>query len=787
MNESTPSKVEDPYHDQPIKLREQDRFGWGDLAEGLARGLTPGSDEPIVIGLYGAWGSGKSSLMNLVEEALESKSSTQTAEPRRPGPTTDPQLQAFVQGRSAPRVQAGAAPKVVVVRFNPWFFKGEEALIRAMFVEIAGVLKNKNVFNAENIVKAMRKYVKVLAPVAALAPATPLAALSATAPVVALSAIGASAAKPVLAVGLAVIAVIASAASVVKELLTTVADALDGGPTTLHSEREVLRNLLKESNTRIVVLIDDIDRLHADEMYEMMKLVRLVGDLPNMSYLLAFDDEVVAGCLAEVQRRLKPEESGRGYLEKIVQMSVRVPEPSAAKLNDEALRLLLGVLTARDPGRAEEYDAALETYWMPVFGYHLKGLRQVYRMVNAARVTVALAHESMDLFLIVMAESLRVYSTKLYQEMRSDLEGLLFEGGSDPITSGHTGGVALHTYVMDAHGVNKEDFGVWTELRKRLRIYGRVQSGKGGIAVHLDVAFNSGFQTNRLVKYMNMDPTSPEDTLMQLRDGSDGVVDLLRQLAMRRADIIPSPKSDVPSHLNVLIRYVCEQVDRGSAPALCVKPEKAYRLLGGVVAKHLQGLPSVLLRDDANYSNNEGLRVAICGAIMRSAVFCCELIHGLTERKEQESSSPRQDPFNRISESLNTVSTLRDQAIFNYAPLERWLKEQPSQAFREQMTHAKTLKHTKDLKAKLTELDRDASRTFIFMYFGRPGATPERADVCYDELAKVIDVPWLVDHAGLHSAAASGPGAQTERPEVADALQRFLAEHQRRHQEPVKA
>lgn len=787
MNESTPSKIEDPDHDQPIKSREQDRFGWGDLAEGLARGLTPRSDEPIVIGLYGAWGSGKSSLMNLVEGELDPTPSVQTAAPRRPGATTDPQLQAVVQGRALPPVQAGAKPKVVVVRFNPWFFKGEEALIRAMFVEIAGVLKNKNVFNAENIVKAMRKYVKVLAPVAALAPATPLAALSATAPVVALSAIGASAAKPVLAVGLAVIAVIASAASVVKELLTTVADALDGGPTTLHSEREVLRNLLKESNTRIVVLIDDIDRLHADEMYEMMKLVRLVGDLPNMSYLLAFDDEVVAGCLAEVQRRLKPEESGRGYLEKIVQMSVRVPEPSAAKLNGEALRLLLGVLTARDPGRAEEYDAALETYWMPVFGYHLKGLRQVYRMVNAARVTVALAHESMDLFLIVMAESLRVYSPKLYQLMRDDLGRLLSGSESDPLLSGRKEEY-IPTYLMSEYGVSEEDHGVWKDLRQSLRSYQQTKRATGRVEVHLDAAFNSGFQTNRLVKQQGAAPTSPKDRIAQLRDGSDGVIDLLRQVSKERGKLFSSSTSDDSSYLKELIQHVCERVKCGSDPGLRATSEKAYRILGRVVAQYLEGLPTEKdLSGHPERTSYTELREAISDAVSRSAVFCNELTSAIKGKGEIQRSPQDHHKTDRMKRLFDTVSTLRDQAILNYAPLERWLKEQPSQAFREQMTHAKTLKHTKDLKAKLTELDRDASRTFIFMYFGRPGATPERADVCYDELAKVIDVPWLVDHAGLHSAAASGPGAQAEHPEVADALRRFLAEHQRRHQEPVKA
>ena len=59
--------------------------------------------------LTGAWGSGKTSLLNLIDERL------------------------------------GEEPDTVVVRFNPWYFSGTEQLLQHFFSEMGGQLEEKSV------------------------------------------------------------------------------------------------------------------------------------------------------------------------------------------------------------------------------------------------------------------------------------------------------------------------------------------------------------------------------------------------------------------------------------------------------------------------------------------------------------------------------------------------------------------------------------------------------------------------------------------------------------------
>ena len=88
--------------DRPIKSLKEDLLGRGHFAIGLANALISWTGtESLVLGLYGAWGSGKSSIKNMVLELL-SKS----------------------------------ARKPAVVEFNPWVWSGHDRLLMAFFDEV---------------------------------------------------------------------------------------------------------------------------------------------------------------------------------------------------------------------------------------------------------------------------------------------------------------------------------------------------------------------------------------------------------------------------------------------------------------------------------------------------------------------------------------------------------------------------------------------------------------------------------------------------------------------------
>jgi predicted KAP-like P-loop ATPase len=92
---------------------------------------------------------------------------------------------------------------------------------------------------------------------------------------------------------------------------------------------------LEEQGKRFLVIIDDIDRLTPDEALLVFRLVKSVGRLPNVMYLLVFDRE-----LAEKVVNERYPSEGPHFLEKIIQASFELPLPARDDLNRAALSLI---------------------------------------------------------------------------------------------------------------------------------------------------------------------------------------------------------------------------------------------------------------------------------------------------------------------------------------------------------------------------------------------------------------------------------------------------------------
>ena len=94
--------------DKPIFAKAQDRFSRNKFSNRISDTITKRIDnDGLVIGLYGIWGEGKSSVLNMIEEDLK---------------TND---------------------DVLIVKFNPWRFKDEDALILNFLKNISEVLNRE--------------------------------------------------------------------------------------------------------------------------------------------------------------------------------------------------------------------------------------------------------------------------------------------------------------------------------------------------------------------------------------------------------------------------------------------------------------------------------------------------------------------------------------------------------------------------------------------------------------------------------------------------------------------
>lgn len=82
---------------------------------------------------------------------------------------------------------------------------------------------------------------------------------------------------------------------------------------------------LKNLQTPVLVIADDIDRLQADELVALLKVVRLLGRFPGVHYLLAYDEQTLLVNLQQAGIGVDDSRRARLFMEKIVQYSLTVP------------------------------------------------------------------------------------------------------------------------------------------------------------------------------------------------------------------------------------------------------------------------------------------------------------------------------------------------------------------------------------------------------------------------------------------------------------------------------
>ena len=175
-----------------------------------------------------------------------------------------------------------------------------------------------------------------------------------------------------------------------------------------------LSEVLARGHKRFFVIIDDIDRLTPDEALLIFRLVKSVGRLPNVMYLLVFDRELAEGAVKE-----RYPSEGPHFLEKIIQANFEVPLPARDELNNA----LLAEIEVRcgAPSDTAELGRFMNVFYDAVAPY-LNTPRDVARLTNAIAVTWPPVKNEVNLADFVGLEAMRVFEPGLYNAIRSNKE-----------------------------------------------------------------------------------------------------------------------------------------------------------------------------------------------------------------------------------------------------------------------------------------------------------------------------------------------------------------------------
>lgn len=181
----------------------------------------------------------------------------------------------------------------------------------------------------------------------------------------------------------------------------------------LEKQKETINKLLKEFGKRIVIVIDDIDRLDSLETKLIFKLVKITANFANTIFLLAYDKGKVC------QRMNENGIKGEDYLKKIIQVSFTLPKPDPVDL--------FTILTSDLDKTIQRFDAQ---YWDSVrWGnlYHsgfkslFPTIRDIKRYISSLRLDLAIiGKEEVNPIDFLGIEAIRVFAPDVYLAMADE-------------------------------------------------------------------------------------------------------------------------------------------------------------------------------------------------------------------------------------------------------------------------------------------------------------------------------------------------------------------------------
>ena len=274
----------------------RDFLNFTGVSDTVAEIIVQANGRPISIGVSGAWGVGKSSMIKLIRSALEQRG-------------------------------GGPPSKFVFVEFNAWLYQGYDDA-RAALMEVIATALAKEADARKTGLDKTKELLKRVDWFRTAKLAGTAAALFMGVPPIALAGEVLDFGKKMLSGSITsdeltkLEGKVGEASTAASGLLRPKPDS--SPPKEIHAIRQCFEDAVKEMGVTLVVLIDDLDRCLPPTTIATLEAIRLFLFLENTAFVIAADDAMIKHAVRKhfdgVDDKLVT-----NYFDKLIQVPIRVP------------------------------------------------------------------------------------------------------------------------------------------------------------------------------------------------------------------------------------------------------------------------------------------------------------------------------------------------------------------------------------------------------------------------------------------------------------------------------
>lgn len=261
--------------------------------------------------------------------------------------------------------------EIIIIQFDPWYFNSEEILLKKFFETIYRTINEKYFLPA--LTRYLKRYRRLLTP-------------------------------------------IIKKYEIQFEILTT--------DESIEVTRKKLDEILRKLNKKIVIFVDDLDRLEKDEIKLMLKLVKLCTNFHKFCYLIPFDKQVISDVLQEEYQK------GKDYLEKIVQQEIKLPKVEQILLDSyfdvRFDRLFKNLDILQNEQDYTEFLQQFSQIYQSDIKKLLNNIRKIKRLANDLVLSLPLVRGEVNYFDFVVLQIIKIHFPNVYEDIYRNREYYYF-------------------------------------------------------------------------------------------------------------------------------------------------------------------------------------------------------------------------------------------------------------------------------------------------------------------------------------------------------------------------
>lgn len=279
---------------------EHDFLNFGSVAKTVSQVIQDANEKPVSIGVSGAWGIGKSSMIKLIRNELKKSDDSQSSEKN----------------------------KYIFVEFNAWLYQGYDDARAALIEVVASTLLKEAEDRQTGLDKAKDLFSRV-----DWFRAIKMSTSSAISLGLGVPPAGFIQELIKVGKGLADGNIDQSDIEGADGVAQKVSDSTKGlispknittPPKEIEALRQSFEDTLREIGVTLVVLIDDLDRCLPETTISTLEAIRLLLFLKHTAFVIAADDQMIKHAVKRHFQGVE-DELVTNYFDKLIQVPIRVP------------------------------------------------------------------------------------------------------------------------------------------------------------------------------------------------------------------------------------------------------------------------------------------------------------------------------------------------------------------------------------------------------------------------------------------------------------------------------